>query len=137
MVDEYGLDGLYGVDSVNRCGLSELEIAVHLVGRHMVQPHPVPAHRLQHCERADDVGAQERLGLGQRVVDVGLGREMHDGIGLGDELGHHLGVGDVALHQADVILDRGQRLTAAGVGQRVEHRHRRARAPRRARSWRR
>ena len=102
-----------------------------------MQPHAVLAHRLQHRERADDVGVQERLGIGQRVVDVGFGGEMHDGVGLGDELGHQLGVGDVALHQADVVLDRGQRLAAARIGQRVEHRHRSARAPRCARSWRR
>ena len=124
MVDEYGLDGLYGVASVNRLRFVERQIAVHLVGRDVVQPHPVPAHRLQHGEGADDVGVQERLGIGQRIVDVGLGGEVHDGVGLGDELRHQLGVGDVALHQPDVVGDRRQRFAAARIRQRVEHRHR-------------
>ena len=87
-----------------------------------MQPHAVLAHRLQHRERADDVGAQERLGVGQRVVDVRLGGEVHDGVGLGDQLGHQFGVGDVALDQSDVVLDRGQRLAATRIGERVEHR---------------
>ena len=82
------------------------------------------AYRLQHRERADDVGAQKRLGLGQRVVDMGLGREMHDRVGLGDQLGHRLGVGDVALHQPDVVLDRCQRFAAARIRQRVQNGHR-------------
>jgi hypothetical protein len=49
---------------------------------------------------------------------------MHDGIGVGDELGHQLRVGHIALHQPDAVLDWGQRLTAAGIGQGVEHGHR-------------
>ena len=123
-VDEYGLDGLYGVASVNRCGLVELEIAVHLVGRDVVQPHAVLAHRLQHGVGPDHVGVQERFRVGERVVDVRLGGEVHDGVGLGDQLVHQFGVGDVALHQPDVVLDGRQRFAAARVGQRVEHRHR-------------
>ena len=123
LVDEYGLDGLYGRRLGEPRRVVELQIAVHLVGRDVVQPHPVAAHRLQHGERADDVGAQERLGIGQRVVDVGLGGEVHDGVGLGDELVDQFGVGDVAVHQPDVVLDRRQRLAATRVGQRVEHRH--------------
>ena len=51
-----------------------------------MQPHPVLAHRLQHRVRPDHVGVQERFGVGQRVVDVGLGGEMHDRVGLGDQL---------------------------------------------------
>ena len=66
-----------------------------------MQPHAVPAHRLQHGERADHVGAQERLGVGQRVVHVSFGGEMHDRVGLGDQPRHQLGVGDVALDQPD------------------------------------
>jgi hypothetical protein len=90
----------------------------------VVQPDSVRAHGFQHREGADDVGPQERLGFGQRVVHVRLGREMHNGVGLGDELGHHLGVGDVALHQPDVVLDGGERFAAARIGQRVQNRHR-------------
>ena len=90
-----------------------------------MQPHLVLAYRLQHRERANDVGVQERLGFGQRVVDVRLGGEMHDRVGLGDELGHQLGVRDVALDQPDVVVDRGQRLAAACIGHGIEHRDRR------------
>ena len=87
-----------------------------------MQPHPVPAHCLQHRVGADDVGVQEGLGVVQRVVDVRLGGEMHHGVGLGDQLRHQLGVGDIALHQPDVVLDGCQRFAAARIGQRVEHR---------------
>ena len=76
----------------------------------MVQSNPVPAHRFQQGERADDVGAQERLGVGQRVVDVRLGGEVRDRVGLGDQLLDELGVADVAVDQADVVGDRRQRL---------------------------
>ena len=86
-----------------------------------MQPNPVRAYRLEDGERADDVGVQERLRFGQRVVDVRLGGEVHDGVGLGDQLVDQLGVGDVALHQSDLVLDRHQRLTAARVGQRIEN----------------
>ena len=72
-----------------------------------MQTNAVVAHGFEHGERADDVGANERLGIGERVVDVGLGGEMHDGIGLGDELAHQRRVGDVALHQPDLVLRRG------------------------------
>ncbi len=102
-----------------------------------MQPHTVGAHRFQHRERANDVGVQKRLGIGERVVDVGFRGEMHDGVGLGDELGHQLGVGDVALHQAHVVLDRGQRFAATRIRQRVEHRHRMLSHRSSARSWRR
>ena len=88
-----------------------------------MQSHPVP-DRLQHRVRADDVGAQERFGIGQRIVDVSLRSEMYDGVRLGDERGHQPGVGDITLHQPDVVGDRGKGFAAACVGQRVEHRHR-------------
>ena len=73
-----------------------------------MQPNLVRADRLQDGERADDVGVQERLRFGQRVVDVGFGGEVHDGVGLGDQLADQIGVGDVALHQSDLIFDRRQ-----------------------------
>ena len=65
-----------------------------------MQPHPVPAYRFQDGERPDHVGLQERRRVGQRVVDMRLGREVHHRVGLGDQLGHQVGVGDVALHQS-------------------------------------
>ncbi len=53
-------------------------------------------------------------GVGECVVDVGLGGEVDDGIGLGDELAHQVRVGDVPpLHQPDLRVDRGQGLPAA------------------------
>ncbi len=123
-MDEYGLDGLYGVPGVNRAGTVQLEIAVHLVGGDVVQPDPVCAYRFQDREGADDVAVQERLRIRDRVVDVGLGGEVHDGVRLADQRAHQLGVGDIALHQPDTVGHRCQRLLAARVRHRIEHGHR-------------
>ena len=89
-----------------------------------MQPHAVLAYRFEHGVGPDHVGVQERFGIGEGVVDVRLGGEVHHGVGLGDQFRHQLRVGDVALHQPDVVLDGCQRLAAARVGERVEHRHR-------------
>ena len=55
-----GCEGLTGVGSVNRVRVVELEVAVDLVGGDVVQPHAVPAHRLEQPVGADDVGLHER-----------------------------------------------------------------------------
>jgi hypothetical protein len=68
----------------------------------------VAPYRLEDRERPDDVGAQERLGVGQRVVDVSFGGEMHNHIRLPDKPADQSGVGDIALHQPDLIRDRRQ-----------------------------
>ena len=122
MVDEYGLDGLYGRPFGESAILVEFEIPVDLVGRDVVQPNAVRAHRLQHRVGADDVGVEKGLGVGERIVDVCLRGEVHDGVGLGDEFRHQFGVGDIALHQTNGVRYRRQRFAAAGVGERVEHR---------------
>ena len=88
-----------------------------------MQPNVVLADGLQHRERTDDVGLQERLRVRERVVDVALGGEVHHGIGIGDQVGHQGGVGDVADHQPHGVGDGGQRIAAARIGQRIEHRH--------------
>ena len=51
-----------------------------------MQSHLMPAYRFQNGERPDHVGLQERRRVGQRVVDMSLGREVHDRIRLGDQL---------------------------------------------------
>ena len=63
----------------------------------------MPSCGFQQCERADHVGAQERLRIGKGVVDVGLRSEVHDGIGFGDELADQFGVGDVTPNTAPPV----------------------------------
>ena len=58
----------------------------------------------------------------QRIVDVRLRGEVHDGVGLGDEFRHQFGIGDVALHKSNGVGYRRQRFAAAGIGERIEHR---------------
>ena len=122
---EYGLLGLYGVSSVNRCGVVELEVAVHLVGRDVVEAGPVPPGRLEQRERADQVGLHERRGVGQRVVVVGLRGEVHHRVVLGHQRLHHRRVGDVPDDQAHPVRGQTvQRGRAGGVGQLVQDGHR-------------
>ena len=101
----------------------EVEVAEDLVGGDVVQPRAVPADRLEDRVGADQVGLDERLGVVQRVVDVRLGREVHDGVALRDELVDQRAVADVAVHELDLVLDRLQALAVAGVGERVQHDH--------------
>ena len=95
-----GDDGLYGVFSVNRCGIVELEVAVHLVGGDVVEPRAVPARRLEQRVGADDVRVEERPRVVQRVVVVRLGGVVHDGVGVGEQLVDERGIRDVALDEA-------------------------------------
>ena len=81
-----------------------------------------PADRLEQDVGADHVGPDERLGVVEGVVVVGLGREVHDGVVGSDERLDRRGVGDVALHQLDPVGRQvGQGLGARGVGELVEH----------------
>src|SRR5699024_7917514 len=98
----------------------EGQIPVHLVGGHVVQSHPVAAHRLEQGERADQVGVDERGRVGQRVVVVRLGGEMHHRVDARDQLVDQLGVGHVADDELGAAA--GQRGAVAGVGELVEHR---------------
>lgn len=56
----------------------EREVAVDLIGAHVVEAHVVFARRLDQAERAFHVRPEERLGVGDRVVVVRLGRVVHD-----------------------------------------------------------
>ena len=88
-----------------------------------MQPSAVASHRFQNRERADHVGEDGRHRVVQRVVDVALCGEVHHCVALGNQFRHQVGVGDVALDERDRVLDFGQRLAPAGVGQGVENRH--------------
>lgn len=99
----------------------EREVAEDLVGGDVVQPRPVGAHRLEQRERAHEVRLDEGGGVGQRVVVVGLRREVHHGVAAGHELVHQRGIGDATVDELDVAaVEVG---AVAGVGQRVEHDH--------------
>ena len=88
---------------------------------------PVGARRLEHRERADDVGLDERVAAGDRAIDVALGRQMDHVVGREtlERLGHRAPVADVDPGEAIVrrIVDRSQRLQIAGVGERVDIEH--------------
>ena len=51
-----------------------------------MEAHVVLARRLEQAEGAVHVGAHERLRVGDGVVVVGLGGEVHDGVHAGDDL---------------------------------------------------
>ena len=85
---------------------------------------PQLARGLEQRVCAEDVGAQERLGVVDRAVDVGLGGEVHDRVdatGAVDRRAHGGRVADAALHEAvaRVLGDRQQVLEVAGVGELV------------------
>ena len=127
LVEEYGLDGLYGVDSVNRSGSSSLEIAVHLVGGDVVEADVVTADGLQQREGADQVRLHERVRVVQRVVVVRLRREVDESRRRSRDSSPStsVGVGDIAHDDVEAVLRQSrQRAQVARVGQRVEDRHR-------------
>ena len=80
LVDEYGLDGLYGVDSVKSSRVIEFEVAVHFVGRDVMQL--VPCRRTASSTLAvpTTLVLHERHRAFERVVVVRLGGEVHDQI---------------------------------------------------------
>ena len=115
---EYGLDGLYGVSGRELRGVVELEVAVDLVGGDVVQALVVAADRLEHLVGADQVGLHERPRRVQRVVVVGLGGEVHDGVAAGHGGVDRLLVADVGLRQRHA-LEALDVAAVAGVGQQV------------------
>ena len=118
-----GAAGLVGRGLGEAGRVVELQVAVDLVGGDVVQPGARLADRLQDRERADQVGLHERRRVVQRVVVVGLGGEVHDGVVVGDERLDHGRVGDVAHHQAHPVGgELLERRRAGGVGHLVEHR---------------
>lgn len=99
----------------------ERQVAVDLVGGDVVVADAVLPHGLQQSEGALDVGAQERLRVGDGVVVVALGGVVHDGVVAGDQPVQQFGVADVAHDELHAV--RGQPrdvLGVAGVGQLVQ-----------------
>ena len=102
-------------------GVVERQVAVDLVGGDVVVADAVFAHGLQQAEGALDVRAQERLGVGDGVVVVGLRGVVHDGVVAGDDLIEQPGVADVAHDEFHAVGGQhGDVLRVAGVGQLVQ-----------------
>ena len=87
----------------------------------MVVADAVLADGLQQAEGALDVGAQEGLGIGDRVVVVALGGVVHDRVVARDQPVQQTGIADVA-HDELHAVGRQPRdvLGVAGVGQLVQ-----------------
>ena len=120
-----GLRRAVGRRGVERRGLGEgalLDRAVDLVGRDLDVAQPVLAGRLEQDERAERVGPHERVGLGDRAIDVRLGGEVDDRVGARDCAGNSGRILDRPLEEreARVVLDVAEILVAPGVGQLVE-----------------
>ena len=102
----------------------ECQVAVDLVGGDVVVADAVLADGLQQAEGALDVGAQERLGVGDGVVVVALGGVVHDGVVAWDDAVQKLGVADVAHDELHAVGGQtGDVLGVAGVGQLVQDGH--------------
>ena len=87
-----------------------------------MEAHVVLARGLQQAKRAVHVGAHERLRVGDGVVVVGLGGEVHDGVHAGDDLLQQRLVADVAVDEGHALLgDAGEVVQVAGIGERVQH----------------
>ena len=99
----------------------ERQVAVDLVGGDVVVADPVFTHGLQKAEGALDVGAQEGLGVGDRIVVVGLGGVVHDGVVARDDAVQQPCVADVAHDELHAVgRQPGDVLGVAGVGQLVQ-----------------
>ena len=99
----------------------ERQVAVDLVGGDVVVADAVFADGLQQAEGALDVGAQERLRVGDGVVVVALGGVVHDGVVARDDPIEQFGVADVAHDEFDAVGGQpGDVLGVAGVGQLVQ-----------------
>ena len=113
-----------------RGGLRELgriiqsEVAIHLVGAHVVVADPILPDRLEQAERALHVRPQERLRIRDRIVVMGLGRVVHDRVVARHDPVEQLGVADVAVHELDTILRQARDiLDVARIGQGIQHGH--------------
>ena len=125
-----GLGGAVGARRVVRRLLGELggvverKVAVDLVGGDVVVADAVFPHGLQKAEGALDVGAKERLGVGDGVVVVALGGVVHDRVVAGDQPVQQLRVADVAHDELHAVGGQaGDVLGVAGVGQLVQDGH--------------
>lgn len=99
----------------------EREVAVDLVGGDVVVTDAVLADGLQQAEGALDVVAQERLGVGDGVVVVGLRGVVHDGVVARYQPVQQLRVADVADDELHSVGGQARDvLGVAGVGQLVQ-----------------
>ena len=99
----------------------ERQVAVDLVGGDVVVADAVFPHGLQQAEGALDVGAQERLGVGDGVVVVALGCVVDDGVVARDDAVQQLGVAYVADDELHAVGGEPRDvLGIAGVGQLVQ-----------------
>src|SRR4051812_28078376 len=80
-------------------------------------------HGLQDGVRTDDIGANERFGVVQRVVNMRLGCEMHDYVRLGYQPVDKIAVTDIAVNEADLMGYWSKAFAIARVRQRVEYTH--------------
>ena len=112
-----------GVVGLEAPRLAQREVAVDLVGAHVVVADSVLGRGLDEAVGADDVGAHEGLGVGDRVVVVGLGRVVHDGVVARDEALQQALVAHVAHDELHLVLGEPRDvLGVAGVGELVEDR---------------
>lgn len=99
----------------------ERQVAVDLVGGDVVVADAVLPHGLQQSEGALDVGAQERLRVGDRVVVVALRGVVHDGVVARYQPVQQFRVADVAHDELHAVGgEPGDVLGVAGVGQLVQ-----------------
>ena len=99
----------------------ERQVAVDLVGGDVVVADAVLPHCLQQAEGALDVGAQERLRVGDGVVVVALGGVVHDRVVARDDAVQELRVADVAHDELHAVGGQARDvLGVAGVGQLVQ-----------------
>ena len=108
LVDEYGLDGLYGVDSVNRCGLpssrspytSSVEMWCSRTSCARTASSTVNVPTTLACRN----GSGRASALSTWVSAAKCTTASASATSLRDQVG----VGDVALHQSDLVFDRDQ-----------------------------
>lgn len=99
----------------------ERQVAVDLVGGDVVVADAVLADGLQQAEGALDVGAQERLRVGDGVVVVGFRGVVDDRVVARHQLIEHSGVADVAHDELHAVRRQPRDvLGVAGVGQLVQ-----------------
>jgi len=85
---------------------------------------PVAADGLEQREGTHEVGRDEGGGVAQRVVVVGLRREVDHEVGVRHEGVDDVAIGDVTDDERDGVAQIRQRIGVACVRELVQHRHR-------------
>ena len=103
----------------------ERQVAVNLVGRDLMKAHiAVFTAGVHEHGRADNIRLQKQRRVGDRAVDMALGREVHDYIGslVFKQAVDRLAVADVHPGKAEVRLpeQRRERGEVAGIGELVD-----------------